>query len=91
MRAKEGSYGVSANENSCAHHVTWGPNKLWRSNSIFKLCFLSTSSSRHCVLAVMGSCGRREEEPRLEEEERGGQGESPPPSPPSLASRYTIT
>ncbi len=28
---------VSANENSCAHHVTWSPNKLWRSNSIFNL------------------------------------------------------
>jgi hypothetical protein len=22
---------VSANEYSCAHHVTWSPNKLWRS------------------------------------------------------------
>jgi hypothetical protein len=33
-----GGCGVSANENSCAHHVTWSPNKLWRSNSIFKLC-----------------------------------------------------
>jgi hypothetical protein len=21
---------VSANENICAHHVTWSPNKLWR-------------------------------------------------------------
>ncbi len=29
-----GSSGVSANEYSCAHHVTWSPNKLWRSNSI---------------------------------------------------------
>jgi hypothetical protein len=27
----------AANENSCAHHVTWSPNKLWRSNSIFNL------------------------------------------------------
>jgi hypothetical protein len=34
----EGGCRVSANENSCAHHVTWSPNKLWRSNSIFKLC-----------------------------------------------------
>jgi hypothetical protein len=32
-----GGSGVSANENSCAHHVTWSPNKLWRSNSIFNL------------------------------------------------------
>jgi len=31
--------GVSANENSCAYHVTWRPSKLWRSNSIFNLCF----------------------------------------------------
>ncbi len=29
--------GVSANECSCAHHVTWSPNKLWRSTSIFNL------------------------------------------------------
>ncbi len=26
---------VSAKENSCAHHVTWSPNKLWRSSYIF--------------------------------------------------------
>ncbi len=32
-----GSFGVSANEYSCAHHVTWSPNKLWRSTSIFNL------------------------------------------------------
>jgi hypothetical protein len=31
------SYGVSANEYSCAHHVTWSPSKLWRSTSIFNL------------------------------------------------------
>ncbi len=29
-----GDCGVSANENSGARHVTWSPNKLWRSNSI---------------------------------------------------------
>jgi hypothetical protein len=28
---------VSVNEYSCAHHVTWNPNKLWRSTS-FNLC-----------------------------------------------------
>ncbi len=28
---------VSPNENSCPHHVTWSPNKLWRSNSLFNL------------------------------------------------------
>ncbi len=32
------SCGVSANEYSCAHHVTWSANKLWRSTSIFNLC-----------------------------------------------------
>ncbi len=37
MRVKGGSCGVSANENSCAHHVTWSPKKLWRSTSIFNL------------------------------------------------------
>jgi len=30
--------GVSANDNSCAHHVTWSPNELWRYNFIFILC-----------------------------------------------------
>ncbi len=33
-----GGCGVSANEYSCAHHVTWSPNKLWISISIFNLC-----------------------------------------------------
>jgi hypothetical protein len=32
-----GGLRVSANEYSCAHHVTLSPNKLWRSNSIFNL------------------------------------------------------
>jgi hypothetical protein len=32
-----GGCGVSVNEYSCAHHVTWSPNKLWRSTSIFVL------------------------------------------------------
>ncbi len=39
MRGEGGSFGVSANEYSCAHHATWSPNKLWRSISIFNLCF----------------------------------------------------
>jgi hypothetical protein len=30
----EGGCGVSANEYSCALHVTWSPNKLWRSTTI---------------------------------------------------------
>ncbi len=29
--------GVSGNEYSYAHHVTWSPNILWRSNFIFNL------------------------------------------------------
>ncbi len=33
-----GSCGVSDNEYSCTHHVTWSPNKLWRSTSILNLC-----------------------------------------------------
>jgi hypothetical protein len=32
--------GVSANEYSCAHHVTWIPNKLWRYTFIFNLWFI---------------------------------------------------
>jgi hypothetical protein len=39
MRGEGVSCGVLANEYSCAHHVTWSPNKLWRSTSIFNLCF----------------------------------------------------
>jgi hypothetical protein len=26
------------NEYSCVHYVTWSPNKLWKSNTIFNLC-----------------------------------------------------
>ncbi len=39
-KAGDGGWGcgVSANEYICAHHVTWSPNKLWRSMSIFNLC-----------------------------------------------------
>jgi hypothetical protein len=37
QRGKRGDCGVSANENSCAHHVTWSPNIFLRSNSIFNL------------------------------------------------------
>ncbi len=39
MRGKGGSCGVSTNEYSCAHHVTWSQNKLWRSTSIFNLWY----------------------------------------------------
>jgi hypothetical protein len=37
MWGEGGSCRVSANEYSCAHRVTWSPNKLWRSTSIFNL------------------------------------------------------
>jgi hypothetical protein len=30
MRGEEVGSGVSANENSCPHHVTWSLNELWR-------------------------------------------------------------
>ncbi len=43
-----GDYGVSANECSCAHHVTSSPNKLWRSTS---LCAYS-HKYRHGPLGV---------------------------------------
>ncbi len=36
MRGR-GCRGASANEHSCAHHLTWSPNILWRSNTIFNL------------------------------------------------------
>ncbi len=39
MRGEGGIFEVSANEYSCAHHVTWSPNKLWRSTYIFNLCW----------------------------------------------------
>ncbi len=37
MPGDGGGCGVSANENSCVHQVTWSLNKLGRSNSIFNL------------------------------------------------------
>ncbi len=39
-----GSCGLSANENSCAHHVTWIPNKLWIFNFIFYLWCLTSNN-----------------------------------------------
>jgi hypothetical protein len=32
---------------SCAHHLTWSPNKLWRSTSIFNLCILLSREIGH--------------------------------------------
>jgi hypothetical protein len=52
--------GVSANENSCAHHVTRSPKKLWRSNSIFNLCVhhrisaLSSANALLCSALIRG-------------------------------------
>jgi hypothetical protein len=41
---------VSANEYSCAHHVTWSPNKPWGFNSIFNLYyFLPIENQSHMV------------------------------------------
>ncbi len=37
-----GGCGVSANEYSCAHHVTWSPNKIWRSSFIFNVWPIAT-------------------------------------------------
>ncbi len=34
---KERGCEASANEYSCAHHMTWSPNKLWRSTFLFNL------------------------------------------------------
>jgi hypothetical protein len=49
---------VSADENSCAHHVTWSPNKLWISNSIFNLCCGPNLSSSlpHSEAGFLQSC-----------------------------------
>jgi hypothetical protein len=38
----KGGCGVSADENRCAHHVTLSPNKLWRFNFIFNLCYIGS-------------------------------------------------
>ncbi len=48
-----GGCGVSANEYSCAHNVTWSPNKLWRSTSIFNLWRPPWSAGR-CVRTLGG-------------------------------------
>ncbi len=49
---------VSANENSCAHHVTWSPNKLWISNSIFKFSWRPnlSSSLTYSEAGLLQSC-----------------------------------
>jgi hypothetical protein len=52
MRGEGGSCGVSANENSCAHHMTWSPNKLWRSTFIFNL-WVGAEILDELILSVM--------------------------------------
>jgi hypothetical protein len=47
MRGEGGSCGVSAIEYRCTHHVTWSPNKLWRSTSIFNLCGRTAGINTH--------------------------------------------
>jgi hypothetical protein len=50
---EEGGCGVSANENSCAHRVTWSPNKFGRSNSIFNLWI--TVYTEYCTIESVPS------------------------------------
>ncbi len=47
--------GVSANEYSCAHHVTWSPNKLWVSTSIFIL-YVETIGNRAIMSSALYKC-----------------------------------
>jgi hypothetical protein len=56
------SCGVSANEYSCAHHVTGSQNKLWSSTSIFNLCSeimfqnINLFGSKVEILTVFSRC-----------------------------------
>ncbi len=64
MRGEGGTCGVSANDYSCAHHVTWSPNKLWRSNSIFNLWYYLTQGRATGEWAKLPSvCIRRRAKP----------------------------
>ncbi len=53
MRGEGESCGVSANEKSCAHHVTWSSNKLWRSTSIFNLQYVHAPLSSHLLSLIL--------------------------------------
>jgi hypothetical protein len=55
MRGEGESCRVSANEYSCAHHVTWSPNKLWRSNSIFNLWLHRNCMYEKSCIALVSS------------------------------------
>ncbi len=48
-----GRCGVSANEYCWAHHVTWSPNKLWRSNSVFNPWKVQIGHDLNCSLACV--------------------------------------
>ncbi len=51
-----GRCGVSSNESSCVHHVTWSPNKLWRSFSIYADNESGPVSIHHHILFGCFSC-----------------------------------
>ncbi len=55
MRGEGGlrTCGVSANENSCADHVTWSPNTLWRFDSIFNLWRHPLTSLQYMPYALL--------------------------------------
>jgi hypothetical protein len=60
-----GGCGVSGYEYSCAHHVNWSPNKLWRSTSIFNLWNAPWKWCRKCpklsaYVSVVSSRGKVE-------------------------------
>ncbi len=50
---------VSANEYSCAYHVTWIPNKLWRTTSIFKLWLVGTLWGTALINRAVLRCRKR--------------------------------
>ncbi len=41
---------ISANKYSCVHHMTWSPNKLWRSNSIFNPILHTVWLDNHALI-----------------------------------------
>jgi hypothetical protein len=62
MRGEGGSCWVSAKENSCAHHVTWSPNKLWRSTVPPYLTYVAKAPLRKLsiwLVSYLGMTGGR--------------------------------
>ncbi len=47
-----GSYGDSANEYSYANHVTWSPNKLWISTSVFNLWYYRSDYMQRIIAGI---------------------------------------